>query len=370
MTIRSKSVVVKDNRLVEAAYRLTLIEQFVVLLAIVEARETNKGFDALNPIKIRVDEFAKIYNLDINHAYHQLKEVVATLFEKEFTIRYLSKSGNETVSRNRWVGQISYNDGDGTLSLVFSGAIVPYITQLEQQFTNYELKQISGMTSVYGIRLFELMTQWGSVGHRTIEVERFKEIMMLEDKYSDIKNLRKRVLDPGVKQVNEYSNINVEYAQRKTGRSITHFDFKMEKKEIIEPVLPKIMPTVITPQPTQEDCFLAATIKISKANQTKFLKIRTPDEIQQCIAIANQNIKEVEKKGGQIKNVSAYYATAIRDGWHLEQKEQQKKQEQNNQEEVKKREQIASAIEAACRARGIHELNIYNRAHGIPLINL
>ena len=39
------SLVVKDNSLINASYTLGLVEQRLILLAIIEARETSKGID-------------------------------------------------------------------------------------------------------------------------------------------------------------------------------------------------------------------------------------------------------------------------------------------------------------------------------------
>ncbi len=43
------------------------------------------------------------------------------------------------------------------LSLIFAPAIVPLITRLEEQFTKYELQQVSSLSSAYAIRLYELL---------------------------------------------------------------------------------------------------------------------------------------------------------------------------------------------------------------------
>ena len=371
--VNRNELIVKDNKLIEASYRLSLVEQRIILLAITEARKTRKGINSSDLISIQARDYAEIYSVDLKHAYAHLKEAARSLFLREFTLYHrCPQTGADIPVVCRWLSAASHFDGTGLMMIMFSGVIVPYITRLETAFTKYKLEKIASMTSVHAIRLYELLIQWGSVGKREIELEWLRKALMLEDQYQAIKDFKKYVIDVAVAQINAHSDLTVEYTQRKTGRNVTHIIFAFKKKEEQKPVIEVVVSAVETKQ-EEDACFSTATIKISRANQAKFLKLRTPDEIRQCIAIANQNIMDVEKKGAKIRNLSAYYATAIRDGWHLEQKEQQKKQEQNNQEEVKKREQIASAIEAteaACRARGIHELNIYNRAHGIPLINL
>ncbi|WP_430381780.1 RepB family plasmid replication initiator protein, partial [Vibrio parahaemolyticus] len=47
---------------------------------------------------------------------------------------------------------------------MFAPAIVPLITRLEEQFTKYEIQQISNLTSAYAVRLYEILIAWRSTG--------------------------------------------------------------------------------------------------------------------------------------------------------------------------------------------------------------
>nr|WP_318781380.1 RepB family plasmid replication initiator protein [Acinetobacter sp. Marseille-P8610] len=50
----SKNIVVKANILIEASYKLDLVEMRLILLAIIEARESKTLIDANSLIKISV----------------------------------------------------------------------------------------------------------------------------------------------------------------------------------------------------------------------------------------------------------------------------------------------------------------------------
>lgn len=52
--------------------------------------------------------------------------------------------------------------------------VMPYLTQLKGQFTKYQLKNIAYFNSVHSIRIYELITQYRSVGNREISVEELK----------------------------------------------------------------------------------------------------------------------------------------------------------------------------------------------------
>ena len=76
MAKQKAELVVKDNRLVEASYRFTLIEQQVVLYAICRSREEQKGLFADLPITIRAQDFARTFGMDESNVYSQLKEAM------------------------------------------------------------------------------------------------------------------------------------------------------------------------------------------------------------------------------------------------------------------------------------------------------
>ncbi|MFX9038776.1 RepB family plasmid replication initiator protein, partial [Acinetobacter baumannii] len=74
------------------------------------------------------------------------------------------KTGKDRSFHCRWVDKIGYESQSGIIFLRFTQDIVPLITRLEENFTKYELQQVSRLSSSYAIRLYELLIQWRSAG--------------------------------------------------------------------------------------------------------------------------------------------------------------------------------------------------------------
>ncbi|MCW8599231.1 replication initiation protein RepM, partial [Acinetobacter baumannii] len=129
--------------------------------------------------------------------------------------------------------QIAYIDDTATVELIFSPAIIPLITRLEEQFTSYELTQISGLTSAYAVRLYELLIAWRSTGKTpVIELSEFRAKMgVLDGEYTRSDNFKKWVIEKPIEQINEHTDITVKVEQHKTGRSITGFSFRFKQKQ-------------------------------------------------------------------------------------------------------------------------------------------
>jgi plasmid replication initiation protein len=225
-------LVVKSNRLIEASYRLTLAEQRIILFAITEARRTQKGLNADDFADIQAADYAATFHVPMKQAYEQIKEAALALYERGFVLYDTDPAtGKPRTIKGRWVSAASYIDGAGTIQLRFAPDIVPFINHLEAEFTRYKLEKVADMSSAYAIRLYELLMQWGSAGRRDVELEWLKKTLMLDKTYERLDNLKKRVIDVALSQINEHSDLTARYTQRKTGRTVTHLIFTFAPKE-------------------------------------------------------------------------------------------------------------------------------------------
>ena len=238
-----KELVVKDNALINASYNLDLVEQRLILLAIVEARESGKGINANDPLTVHAESYINHFSVHRNTAYQALKDACKDLFARQFSYQEQRPKGVANIT-SRWVSQIAYVDNSATVELIFAPAIIPLVTRLEEQFTSYELKQVSGLSSAYAIRLYELLIAWRSTGKTpVIELSDFRQKLgVLETEYKRMYDFKKYVLDLAIKQINEHTDITVKVEQHKTGRTISGFSFKFKQKQqpkIEKPVDPK-----------------------------------------------------------------------------------------------------------------------------------
>ncbi len=236
MANNKNELVAKSNKLIEASYRLDLVEQRIILFAITEARKTGKGLNAVDFVTITAKDYAVHFGADEKSAYAQLKKAAETLFSRHVVIRDIHpESGRERVTKVRWLSAASYIDGAGAIQLQFAGAMVPYITRLEAEFTRYKLEKIAGMSSAYAIRLYELLIQWENIGQREIELEWLKKTLMVDKDYPRLFDFKKRVIDVALAQINEHSDLSASYTQRKIGRTVTHFIFTFSPKQDSKP---------------------------------------------------------------------------------------------------------------------------------------
>lgn len=236
-----KQLVTKDNSLIGASYSLGVVEQRLIFLAIIEAREQKTLIEAGGLLRIYAQSYAKQFDVEKHTSYEAMKRAVEGLYEAGFAYSKLDeRSGKIGHYKSRWVDKIGYIDDLGCVELVFASDVIPLITRLEARYTEYELKQVVGLQSEYAIRLYELVIQWRSVGKTNpISLAELREKLGLVDEYKRIEAFKRRVLDLAVKQINEHTDITVEYEQHKQGRVITGFTFKFRIKAQAKKLLEK-----------------------------------------------------------------------------------------------------------------------------------
>ncbi|WP_298065130.1 replication initiation protein RepM [uncultured Acinetobacter sp.] len=248
-------IVVKDNSLINASYNLGLVEQRLILLAIIEARKTGKGIDANNHLTVSAESYISQFGVARQTAYQALKDACDDLFERRFSYQEINKKGNIEHIRSRWVSEVRYIDNEALVRLIFSPAVVPLITLLEREFTKYDLDQISQLNSAYAVRLYELLIAWRNMGKTPIiALEDFRlRIGVSNHEYTIMGDFKKRVLEPSITQINTHTDIIAAYEQHKAGRVITGFSFTFTQKKQAKDVTPKAKKSAAKPKATKQE---------------------------------------------------------------------------------------------------------------------
>lgn len=234
-------LVVKHNTLIDASFNLSLIEQRIMLLAIVEGRELPE-LTSNTPIEIRASIYKEQYKIDDSESYKQLKAGGKSLKRREFT--YLDVYQDEPAySTVNWLNKITYVPSKGTIVLKLSSEVIELITRLESHFTRYHLNQVSGLNSKYSIRLYELMLKWINNGvTQKYEISELREKLgILDNQYKSVSYLKRDVLDKSMQEINLKTNLTTSFQTFKDGRTISHIQFKMNLKDLPQQQKLKLM---------------------------------------------------------------------------------------------------------------------------------
>lgn len=265
-------LVVKSNRLNTAIQNLSLSEIRLIQLAIIDARENNRGLSEDKPLRIEASRYAEAFNVTRQTAYEIILSAEKTLFERRFS--FINEK--DRVVKSRWVQRVEYIDQESAIEVIFTHDVVNEITRLDGAvdfFTKYLLKQTSSMNSMYSVRLYELLVQWKEAKKTpTFELETFRYQLGIEvNEYKTMSDFKKRVLLLALKEINEKSDLKISYEQVKKGKKITGFKFK---------VLPKDKPKNGEPKGISRDSNTADMFAVDGLNDNQLGRIaRNPSFI-------------------------------------------------------------------------------------------
>lgn len=219
MKDKNKELVVKkSNKLVEARYNWDINEQRLLLLiacGLSELKGENK-----NIFSCRVSELEKILEIK-KFTPKYLKALCESILDKKMEIS--DDSGNWKI--HKVLQGAEYENGE--LRLVLTDYIKPHLKDLEGLYTQYKLKDVVSFKSQYSIRLYEmLISVMYKTSKITIPVDELKRKFGIDETlYKRFDNFEKRVLQASVKEINEKSNLCVDYEKIKTGRTVSDLEF-------------------------------------------------------------------------------------------------------------------------------------------------
>jgi plasmid replication initiation protein len=103
---------------------------------------------------------------------------------------------------------------------------------LKKQFTSYQLQQASALRSVCSWRLLELLTRFKSTGWAEYTIEDFAIAMDATEKQKmDFAAIRRKIIEPAVKELQEKDGWCIEWNTIKDGRKVKAIRFDFDRKK-------------------------------------------------------------------------------------------------------------------------------------------
>ena len=264
--------------------------------------------------------------------YEIVVKDLSAMTGKEYKYGYLRKATEEMGSRmfevstqksyeQLWMFQrVKYVIGEGRIEIEFANPIKPYLFDLKDNFTSFQLYAALRLGSKYAKRIYALCSQWKDKGQtQTFSLDEFKKMLaLLDDKgneqYKPISMFKKFVLDESVKQINRHTDLEVGYTLKKKGRSFNSVTFtvKAQPLAVVLPLKDGPIKAGAAPVGVSDAQHQNARLLLEKWN------IKRADVVNQIINSADL-VQEVNKfayelQTGKVKvekNVAGYLLTRL-----------------------------------------------------------
>jgi len=215
---------VMANNIVKGKQEMTLWEARIIRLLITQVVKQDPK---LRTYTCRIQELADFLNISSQNLYRDINLICDNLLKR--IIRIGTKNPKEPWEKFHWISNAKY-DGNGNITLKLSEEIAPFVLELNSWFTQYKLENILGFNSFYAIRIYEILKCDSGItrdeqSEFSYNLDYLREILNCTEKYRYMHDFIKRVIDIGVKEINDKSDILVSYELKKTSRKFTDIIF-------------------------------------------------------------------------------------------------------------------------------------------------
>lgn len=242
IAVKREYWVVKGNELIQQnRFELSLPEQKTVaficsMIKPIDAKDRAKGVPFQLEYDFNIRDYCKVCGIDYDAGknYADVKATLKKLSDRSMWVTFEENPDEEVLCR--WLSKVRTNKKSGIAHVELDRDMVPYLFDLGQKFTQYQLYNILAMKSSFSVRIYELMKSYAFQKSKTFEVDELKRLLMVEDvkSYSNFNLFKTYVLDKAQTEINELTDLNIHFETILKGRKVVKVKFKIECKNAIE----------------------------------------------------------------------------------------------------------------------------------------
>ena len=222
-------IVAQNNLLVESPRNLNLQEQKLFLFLI--SKINPQKFDQNLKFRISAKEFAKALEVtDTSNSYRYIRNLVRALQRKIVTLHRI-EDGVETITDVALIPYAKYWSTLGYADIEINSVLHPYLLELNKEFTRYKLSNVVKLSSLYAIRLYEMLKKQEIVGKRIFSINDLrKKLNIPPNSLKLFKDFRVKVLEIAQREINQKTDLTIDYTFHKEGRKFANVEFDIESK--------------------------------------------------------------------------------------------------------------------------------------------
>jgi hypothetical protein len=220
----------KSNKLVEARYKFDIWETrvFVKMLTMIQADDQD-----FYEYRIDINEIIKDFGLHpTGPVYQTIRESAKKLLTKVITLERDTAQGIMEFVSPLIAGVDSFktNHAENYIMVSFHPKMKPYLLELRDRYLVYDVKNIVKLTSVYSIRIYELLKQYEKIGTRNFTIDELKTILGISpDEYQLYGHFKDKVILKAQRDLASETDIEFSYQEIKDGRRVVQLVFQIQR---------------------------------------------------------------------------------------------------------------------------------------------
>ena len=216
--MKNRNIVVHSDKITKGRSKLSLSEMkaFLATITTIDAKNDTD----FKEVTLTKKEFCGDTNLD----FRTVKSVCKTLLKQVYEIE-----NNQVWKAYPIYQMFEYDKKTDEVKFKFNDYMRPYLLELTQKFTKYQIKNIINMTSKYSIRTYQLLKDLRDVKrHIEFEIEDFCDKLEVPKSKRQWGNFQSDIMQTAIKEINELTDIRILgiFPERKRGKKVLSFSIK------------------------------------------------------------------------------------------------------------------------------------------------
>lgn len=283
----------------------------------------------------------------------ELEEDLEKIRREPIFFNVLEKDGDKAKRGQGFISE--WHVSSNRIGVVFPPVLRNAVENLDRKDSIFHLLNwdiFNSFSGKYEAILYKLCKDYVGVGQtKWLSVEQFRDYMgILPSEYPDFKRLNQWCISGPIKRINESELSDI----------VVSVEFKRENRRVVEMKFSMSLKRQTVLDFGDDPAFRFAKVKISPAQQRKYLLNRDPKIVELAIVRANEYAEGLERKGKEVGDMHGIYAKAIADGWGLEYeskladkaaKEEKKAKQAKAAEEKKRKESLRREFVTERKAR-------------------
>lgn len=236
MSKNVKIAKIENKFLFNAHYSLTAREQKIILYLVAKLNPTKQTDFYRQTISVTtLESILKTDDKKWGGLYAEMEQFAERVMTKyiKFPTGFMieGKPFKGFVSWFQSVRPIKNDDGEVCLQFTFAEDLKPFLLQLSE-YVKLDRMEIAPIKSGHAIHIYSMlkahrdkMKKHEPVSYLSYDIQHLKNVLGIGSKYPRIDDFKRRVLNSSLKEINEYSSLDISYENLKTKRKVTGINF-------------------------------------------------------------------------------------------------------------------------------------------------
>lgn len=236
--------IAQANELVEAVAKMDTLPMklFEIAVGAVDSTAASDKYRVARIDKQLVLSFLPRQQAATIASEQRLASAMQRLREKSgFELTIPNEDGGTSIVGIQPITRTETNEHKSYVEIAFSPEIMPYITELKKNFTQYSLKDIGNLGSRDAISIYKILMEKYNQAKRVTDTYRantlknpiiavsfLRRITESKSKYRNFADFNRYIISKAVKDINQHTSFTITYDKIKSGRYVTQVRFHIK----------------------------------------------------------------------------------------------------------------------------------------------